>query len=272
MREEKVYSQNGEDGIIDFICGIVGCHLKNYVEFGAQDCTECNSRRLREKDWHGLVMDGSHENIAINLRKEMITVENIVDLFHKYDVPKDLDLLSVDVDVMDFYVLRRILCSGQFNPKIIVVEYNSHIPYNAGAVVTPLTNPPSRCIGYCNGMSLAAVKALGAKFGYKLVYAMSVGVNAFLVQEGALPAEFPVPELAQLDRASTYSSKGLDAWRGAQPHWDDVEKDKTYLLSTCEDPHYADQERHDSAKAEKEAAAAKASKKLTASFKVTTQM
>merc|ERR1719272_1798208 len=190
MREEKVYSQNGEDGIIDSICGIVGCHLKNYVEFGAEDCTECNSRHLREKGWKGLVMDGSHENKAINLQKE-------------------LDFLSVDVDGMDFYVLRHILCSGQFKPKIIAVEYNSHIPHNAGAVITPLTSPPSRCIGYCNGMSLAAVKALGAKFGYKLVYAMSVGVNAFLVREDALPADFPVPELAQLDRPSTYP-KGPD--------------------------------------------------------------
>lgn len=235
-----MHSQNGEDGIIASICGIVGCHLKNYVEFAAEDCTECNSRHLREKGWKGLVMDGSHENKAINLRREMITVENIVDLFHKYNVQKNLDFLSVDVDGMDFYVLRHILCSGQFKPKIIAVEYNSHIPHDAGAVITPLTSPPSRCIGYCNGMSLAAVKALGAKFGYKLVYAMSVGVNAFLVREDALPADFPVPDLSHLDRPATYRSEGRNAWRKAQPHWDDVEKDKTYLLSTCEAPHYVD--------------------------------
>jgi len=239
MTEKKVYSQNGEDGIIESICGIVGCHLKNYVEFGAEDCTECNSRNLRQKGWKGLVMDGSHENKDINLRKEMITVENIVDLFKKYDVQKDLDFLSVDVDGMDFYVLRNILCSGQYNPKIIAVEYNSHIPHDGGAVITPLTHPPSRCIGYCNGMSLAAVKALGSKFGYKLVYAMSVGVNAFLVREDALPKDFSLPALVQLDRPSTYP-KGPNEWRKAQAHWDDVEKDKTYLLSTCDAPHYVE--------------------------------
>jgi len=240
LKEKKVYSQNGEDGIIQSICDIVGCNLKNYVEFGAEDCTECNSRQLREKGWKGLVMDGSHENLSINLRTEMITVENIVDLFQKYDVQKELDVLSVDVDGMDFYVLRHIMCSGAYNPKIIVVEYNSHIPTTAGALITPLTKPPSRCIGYCNGMSLGAVKALGSKFGYKLIHSMSVGVNAFLVREDALPKDFVVPELAQLDRPSTYSAKGPDAWRKAQPHWDDIEKDKTYLLSTCDDPHYVD--------------------------------
>ena len=46
-------------------------------------------------------------NSTINLHKEHITVENIVPIFHKYGVPTKFDLLSVDLDGLDFYILRR---------------------------------------------------------------------------------------------------------------------------------------------------------------------
>merc|ERR1712187_576247 len=106
-----------------------------------------------------------------------------VSLFHKYAIPKDFDFLSVDVDGIDFFVLHKILCSGDFKPRVIMVEYNSHIPSTAGAYVTPYKTALKRCIGYCNGMSLGAVKLLGNKFGYELVYTIKAGVNAVLVRK-----------------------------------------------------------------------------------------
>ena len=83
---------------------------KFFVEFGVEDGFECNTRILREKyKWDGLQMDGSHFNDSINLRKEWITKENIIDLFKKYNVPKNINLLSVDIDYNDFYCLKEIL-------------------------------------------------------------------------------------------------------------------------------------------------------------------
>ena len=45
-----------------------------------------------------LLMDGGYENKLINLHKEMITEDNVVDLFMKYNVPKAADYISIDID------------------------------------------------------------------------------------------------------------------------------------------------------------------------------
>ena len=59
-------------------------------------------------------MDGGNENLKINLRKEWINKENIIDLFKKYNVPKNINLLSVDIDFNDFYCLKEILLINYF--------------------------------------------------------------------------------------------------------------------------------------------------------------
>ena len=47
-------------------------------------------------------MDGGNENESIGLRKEFIQKENIVELFRKYNVPHNINVLSVDIDFNDF--------------------------------------------------------------------------------------------------------------------------------------------------------------------------
>ena len=72
--EEKIYSQNGEDGILIRLLLLIGNKYNSYVEFGAEHGIECNTRILREYfGFQGLLMDGDNENEAINLRKEFIT-------------------------------------------------------------------------------------------------------------------------------------------------------------------------------------------------------
>ena len=83
--EKKIYSQNGEDGVLQKIFTLIGTTNKYYVEFGVEDGRECNTRILRGS-WTGLLMDGGYEDLEINLHQEFITAENVVDLFKKYDV------------------------------------------------------------------------------------------------------------------------------------------------------------------------------------------
>ena len=125
--EKKVFSQNGEDGITMKLLELIydgDNHNKFYVEFGVESGKECNTRILREKyKWKGLQMDGSNEDNSINLKNEFITKENVVELFKKYDVPHNINLLSVDIDYNDFYCLKEILAN--YKCDIIICEYNA---------------------------------------------------------------------------------------------------------------------------------------------------
>ncbi len=120
--EKKIYSQNGEDGIIQQIFNTIGTTNKYYVEFGVEDGSECNTKNLRENKWLGLMMDGGNENKDIGLYKHYITYNNIIDLFRHHNVPNRFDLLSVDIDYNNFYVLYKILKSKKYKPRVIITE------------------------------------------------------------------------------------------------------------------------------------------------------
>jgi hypothetical protein len=186
QHEWGLYSQNGEDGILQAIFSKIGTTNEFYVEFGTEDGTECNTRYLREKKaWKGLLMDATHQNELINLKKEWINAENINQLFEKYQVPKNFDLLSIDIDFNDYWVLQAIDLN-KFSPRVIVVEYNSHIPSNEARTVT---YDPSRAWDFTSdyfGASAAAFYQFGVQKGYSLVYCESHGVNCFLVRNDAL--------------------------------------------------------------------------------------
>ena len=195
--EKKTFSQNGEDGITIELLNRLYDNASNqyYVEFGVQEFPfgtagfhgggdQCNTRILREKGWSGLLMDSSDENESINLRKEFVTKENVISLFEKYEVPKKFELLSVDVDFSDFYILHRII--KEYLIDIIIVEYNAYFLPHEDAVVKYKTN--CGWDGYSNyfGASLLAFKRLLNKYNYSLVYAENQGVDAFFVNNDIL--------------------------------------------------------------------------------------
>jgi hypothetical protein len=129
--ENKTYSQNGEDGVLLKILDLISIKHRYYVEFGVQDGSECSTRILREKyNFTGLMMDGSHSNETTNLKQEFIKESNTVDLFIKHKVPMYFDVLSIDIDTFDFWVLERLLSSGLYHPRIIIVEVNPTLCLN----------------------------------------------------------------------------------------------------------------------------------------------
>lgn len=99
--ELKIYSQNGEDGVLLWLFKNIGTANRppRFVEFGVENGIQCNTRFLRERlGWQGLMMDGSNENLQINLHREIITAKNINDLLTKYQTPASIDLLSIDLE------------------------------------------------------------------------------------------------------------------------------------------------------------------------------
>jgi len=72
--EKKVYSQNGEDGVIEFLLNNIDCNKEFFVEIGCEDGKECNSRYIKEKyNMDGIMFDMCNEIPEINLFKQKIT-------------------------------------------------------------------------------------------------------------------------------------------------------------------------------------------------------
>jgi hypothetical protein len=122
-------------------------------------------------------MDGFYENKNINVKKEFITKENIVELFKKYNVPQHINLLSVDIDFNDFYCLKEIL--SNYTCDIIICEYNSsHLPNEDKIVI--YYNKGWDCTNYFRA-SLLSLDKLCKKYNYSLIYCDKCGVNCFFI-------------------------------------------------------------------------------------------
>ena len=234
--EVKVFSQNGEDGITLALLGLLGVTPQRFsVEFGVENGDQCNTRILRQSllnfNFTTIVWDGGYENPEINLFREFITHSNIVDLLEKYSVPKTFDLLSIDLDSIDWWVLLQIFRAG-YKPRIIIVEVNPTLgldgdqythaqfarvnnlplavdhPYSLQFAETVYqTNPhngETRNLLYMDwgkwsgtnyyGANPAAFRKLGHLFGYEMVYCERAGVNCFLVERDALKSICTMPD------------------------------------------------------------------------------
>lgn len=193
--EFKVFSQFGDDGIIQYLVHHLGIETKIFIEFGVENYTESNTRfLLMNNNWKGLVIDGSKENIdyikndSIYWKYDLTAVcafvdkENINEIFLKNNFSGDIGLLSIDIDGNDYWVWEAI---DVVDPAIVVVEYNSLFGSKA-KVSTPYDPAFERTKAhYSNlyfGASLAALCSLAKHKGYAFVGSDSAGCNAFFVK------------------------------------------------------------------------------------------
>jgi hypothetical protein len=118
----KDYSQYGESKILYEIFEKIGTENKFVVEFGASDgFWLSNARMFIEMGWDSLQMDGITEPVN-GVKHEFITKENINTILEKYNVPKKLDLISIDIDGNDYWVWKEL----KFEPNVVIIEYNSN--------------------------------------------------------------------------------------------------------------------------------------------------
>jgi len=189
--ERKFSSQNGEDGILEAIFTVIGTTRKYFVEFGAASGRECNTARLAQHGWTGLLMDAAPPppDAPVPIRREFITAENINALFEKYNVPPAFDLLSIDIDGNDYWVWKSITA---YRPRVVIIEYNASVPPTESRVMP--YDPNFRWSGTDYfGASLLALTTLGSAKGYTLVGCDSSGTNAFFVDSAETQGRF-VPQ------------------------------------------------------------------------------
>ncbi len=198
--EFRVFSQWGEDGIIQFLLRHIPIENRTFVEFGVEDYIQANTRFLLvNNNWHGLVLDGSSENIAkikdapvhfnydLKAVQAFVTRDNINEILRNNGVTGEIGLLSIDIDGNDFWVWRAI---DVIDPIIVVVEYN-HRFGKEPAVTVPYEESfdrfrSPRPLVYF-GASLKALCILGERKGYAFVGCNSNGVNAFFVRKDKKP-------------------------------------------------------------------------------------
>jgi hypothetical protein len=183
----NVYSQCGEDGIIEKILEIIPQKNQWCVEFGAWDGLYLTNTRylIESKNYSAVLIEGDkckasrlNKNYAKN--NNVTTINKFVGcepgdsldhILGKSSIPQDFDFLSIDIDGNDYHVWKAF---SKYKPKVVVIEYNPTIPTEIN-FVQPLDPSVSQ------GSSLLALVELGKQKGYELV-AVNI-VNLFFVKK-----------------------------------------------------------------------------------------
>ena len=219
--EFRVFSQNGEDGILLYIFSLIGTSSRKAVEVCAGNGIECNTANLIiNHGWRGLLFDGDETNIKIGrdfyarckdtyyapptLVKTWIDTENINSLIMKHGFQGEVDLLSLDMDGIDYWVWDSITCT---NPRVVILEYNEQFGFVPVTVpYDPQFDRFSKDVNYW-GASLSAFCHLAKQKGYRLVGCNRQRLNAVFIRNDVGTDELPgIPfECCMLKKPEEYT-------------------------------------------------------------------
>lgn len=204
--QKTVYSQTGEDGIIEKILELLPGKDNWCVEFGAWDgISLTNTRNLLEtKNYSGVLIEAAKDrflNLQRNYahRKDVYPInrfvgfsadDNLDQILSATPIPRDFDFLSIDIDGNDYHVWEAF---SKYRPKALVIEYNPTI-----ATHIRFVQPADPSVS--QGSSLLSLVELGKKKGYELVCALQF--NAFFVRKEFFPLfeiENNTPEVLRTD-------------------------------------------------------------------------
>ena len=245
----KIQSQNEEDGNIYYIFSVIGVKTKVGFEVCAGDGIECNSANLiLHHGFHGYLLDGNNEAIMrgsnfyskrqysgrAEFLQGWITKESIHELVDKVGLRgQEIDLLSMDIDGNDYWILKEIMDHKLMNPRVIVVEYQDiigpekalSIPYDPNFVAWnhDSWNGPN----YCGASLQAFIHLLGDKYAF--VGCERLGFNGYFVRRDELEGCEGLQEMTDVTPcfAGEKVQFGMQyRWpRTAHMKWIDVTKD-----------------------------------------------
>jgi hypothetical protein len=234
--EFRVFSQWGEDGIIQMLLRHIEIPNKIFVEFGVENYTESNTRFLLVNDnWVGLVIDGSSDNISYikqdriywqhNLKavQAFIDKDNINKLITENGIKGEIGILSIDIDGNDYWVWEAI---DVVLPAIVIIEYNSRFG-NDKAVTVPYDPKFIRADAHYSmlyfGASLKALCRLGKAKGYSFLGCNSAGNNAFFVRQDLRPTSINELTVEEGYIASQFRESRDEQGNLSHLSWDEVQ-------------------------------------------------
>jgi len=198
--EFKIFSQFGDDGIIQFLIKNIEIEKNIFIEFGVEDYLESNTRFLMmNNNWSGFVMDGSEAAMeslknqkwywkyGLTNKAVFIDKDNINQLLESTGFT-NIGLLHIDLDGNDYHILKELDLS-KLNPSILILEYNSifgkdrliSVPYDKSFI---RTKAHSSNLFY--GASLPALNHEAREKGYSLVGCSLAGNNAYFIRKDLL--------------------------------------------------------------------------------------
>ena len=202
--EFSAFSQNGEDGIIDQLMRLIPEPNRYFLEIGSSDGLENNTAYLAVvKRFSGIMVEGSRLRstwsrtflkphcLGVDFLNRYVTSDSVPDLVSMCR-EKDPDFFSLDIDGMDFHVLKSFFDAG-LRPKVLCLEYNS--AFGPDQAVTIPYNPTfdfraAHPSGIYYGVSLAGWRRFLESKGYEFVTVDSNGVNAFFADRRAVDMKF----------------------------------------------------------------------------------
>ncbi len=172
-----VNSQWGEDGILEKVLETIGERDRWCVEFGAADGKAMSNTAalIDAQGYSAVLIEASPRKYRDLVARRggdprVVTVRTFVG-YEGEDrldallarvapaLPREFDLLSIDIDGNDYHVWEAVL---RYQPKVVIIEHNPSMP-NAIEFVQP-RDP--RC---CQGSSLRSIVGLAGRKGYELV-------------------------------------------------------------------------------------------------------
>ena len=193
--ELSVFSQWGEDGILEWLVHHLGGIPETFVEVGVEDYREANTRfLLSTRGWRGLVVDADAAHVEsirrealswrhdLDARHAWVTRDNIDALLDAAGIPHDMGVLSLDIDGNDYWVWQAIT---RVRPHILVVEYNAVLG-DRHPLTVPYDPAFRRDRAHVSmlywGASIVALEQLAARTGYLLAGSNRAGCNAFFIR------------------------------------------------------------------------------------------
>lgn len=197
--EFSVFSQFGDDGIIQWLLGNLAITNQTFIEFGVGKYRESNTRfLLMNNNWSGFIIDSSADNIEL-IKSEnyfwrhdlqaieaFVTTENVSYLIAKSGFKNDIGILHIDVDGCDYWLWKAL---EEIKASVVIMEYNSVFGFERSFTVPYRADFNRTKAHFSNlyfGASLRAFGDLATEKGYGFVGCNTAGNNAYFVRRELL--------------------------------------------------------------------------------------
>ncbi len=173
---------------------------------------ECNpnNRELLEK---------AIKNPKVNVHIGYATPDSIVSIFQKYNVPREPDMVKIDIDGYDLQVLRSVLSA--YKPAVIYAEINEKIPPPIEFEI--LYNPSYAWDGsHCFGCSIAAADKVMTANNYAIV-CIDGGNNILCIRKDYLSSNArDVHTIYNEDYKYNAARRSYFPWNADVNYWLDI--------------------------------------------------